>query len=315
MNRNFLRRDFLKAVAIAGAANVLPKSSAYFAANNLTQSPSPDSGKPDRIVDIHVHFDDKNSNYVEDLLKVCNRLNLTACVLTPYASRNIIADAAKRYPSQIIPMGFLDLDAPDVVQQVKDFHKLGYRGLGELEFVKKPYTDPAYTPVYELANEYSWLVLFHTGIVLRKKVDEPENVASYRMRAFHLEEIARRYPRITTVGAHCGNPEYEWAAEVSRWNPNVFFDLSGSTLTKFSTRLSEFRNIFWWTASSDSIIKQPDNDPSAFSKLVFGSDTSLDQIETVIGQYKSLFNACDVPARTQKLIMGGTLSKKLGIPA
>jgi uncharacterized protein len=315
MNRNFLRRDFLKAVAIAGAANVLPKSSAFSAEDTLAQSPSPDSGKPDRIVDIHVHFDDKNSNYVEDLLKVCNRLNLTACVLTPYASRNIIADAAKRYPSQIIPMGLLDLDAPDVVQQVKDFHKLGYRGLGELEFVKKPYTDPAYTPVYELANEYSWLVLFHTGIVLRKKVDEPEDVASYRMRAFHLEEIARRYPRITTVGAHCGNPEYEWAAEVSRWNPNVFFDLSGSTLTKFSTRLSEFRNIFWWTASSDSIIKQPDNDPSAFSKLVFGSDTSLDQIETVIGQYKSLFKACDVPARTQKLIMGGTLSKKLGIPA
>jgi uncharacterized protein len=315
MNRNFLRRDFLKAVAIAGAANVLPKSSAFSAEDTLAQSPSPDSGKPNRIVDIHVHFDDKNSNYIEDLLKVSNRLNLTACVLTPYASRNIIAEAAKRYPSQIIPMGFLDLDAPDVVQQVKDFHKLGYRGLGELEFVKKPYTDPAYTPVYELANEYSWLVLFHTGIVLRKKVDEPEDVASYRMRAFHLEEIARRYPRITTVGAHCGNPEYEWAAEVSRWNPNVFFDLSGSTLTKFSTRLSEFRNIFWWTASSDSIIKQPDNDPSAFSKLVFGSDTSLDQIETVIGQYKSLFKACDVPARTQKLIMGGTLSKKLGIPA
>jgi hypothetical protein len=315
MNRNFLRRDFLKAVAIAGAANVLPKSSAFSAEDTLAQSPSPDSGKPDRIVDIHVHFDDKNSNYIEDLLKVNNRLNLTACVLTPYASRNIIAEAAKRYPLQIIPMGFLDLDAPDVVQQVKDFHKLGYRGLGELEFVKKPYTDPAYTPVYELANEYSWLVLFHTGIVLRKKVDEPEDVASYRMRAFHLEEIARRYPRITTVGAHCGNPEYEWAAEVSRWNPNVFFDLSGSTLTKFSTRLSEFRNIFWWTASSDSIIKQPDNDPSAFSKLVFGSDTSLDQIETVIGQYKSLFKACDVPARTQKLIMGGTLSKKLGIPA
>jgi uncharacterized protein len=315
MNRNFLRRDFLKAVAIAGAANVLPKSSAFSAEDTLAQSPSPDSGKPNRIVDIHVHFDDKNSNYIEDLLKVSNRLNLTACVLTPYASRNIIAEAAKRYPSQIIPMGFLDLDAPDVVQQVKDFHKLGYRGLGELEFVKKPYTDPAYTPVYELANEYSWLVLFHTGIVLRKKVDEPEDVASYRMRAFHLEEIARRYPRITTVGAHCGNPEYEWAAEVSRWNPNVFFDLSGSTLTKFSTRLSEFRNIFWWTASSDSIIKQPDNDPSAFSKLVFGSDTSLDQIEIVIGQYKSLFKACDVPARTQKLIMGGTLSKKLGIPA
>jgi hypothetical protein len=52
------------------------------------------------------------------------------------------------------------------------------------------------------------------------------------MRTFHLEEIARRFPKLTVIGAHWGNPEYEWAAEVARWNPNVLFDLSGSTLTK-----------------------------------------------------------------------------------
>jgi hypothetical protein len=33
--------------------------------------------------------------------------------------------------------------------------------------------------------------MFHTGIVLRRSVDQPEDVASYRMRAFHLEEIAQ----------------------------------------------------------------------------------------------------------------------------
>jgi uncharacterized protein len=313
VNRSFSRRDFLKATAISGAANVLPKSSvSSFTDGTRNQSTLPDSDKVDRIIDIHVHFDGKNSSFVEDLLKVCHRLNLTACVLTPHSSRNIIANAANRHPAQIIPIGFVDLDAQDAVQQVKEFHKLGYRGLGELEFVKKPFTDPGYTPVYELANEYGWLVLFHTGIVLRRNVDEPEDVASYRMRAFHLEEVARRFPRVTVVGAHCGNPEYEWAAEVSRWNPNVFFDLSGSTLTKFSNRLSEFRNIFWWSGT-DWGMKPPANDPSAFSKLVFGSDTGLDRIEAVVGQYQSMFQACEVPAHTQKLIMGGTLSKILSL--
>ena len=102
-------------------------------------------------------------------------------------------------------------------------------------------------PVYELANQYGWVVLFHTGIVLRAKFDEAEDVASYRMRAFHLEEIARRFPKITALGAHCGNPEYEWAAEVTRWNPNVFFDLSGTTLTKMRDRLGDFKKIFWWS--------------------------------------------------------------------
>jgi len=307
VNRRFSRRNFLKATTVAGAVTALPKS---FASDAFFHTLFPDLSHAGRIVDIHVHFDQKNSTFVEDLLKVSKRINLTACVLTPYANRNIISDAAKRFPADIVPFGFVDLDAKDAIQQVKDFHKLGYRGLGELEFVKKPFTDPGYFPVYELANEYGWVVLFHTGIVLRRKFDEPEDVAFYRMRAFHLEEIARRFPRITVVGAHCGNPEYEWAAEVARWNPNVFFDLSGSTLTKFKDHLSDFRRIFWWSGTEWDT-KSPENDPSAFSKLVFGSDTGLEGIESVVGQYHSLFEACGVPDRTQRLIMGGTLSEIL----
>ena len=276
------------------------------------------SGTGNRIVDIHVHFDAKNPNYIEDFIRVSDRLNLTACMLTPYANRKVVAEAAKKYPKQIIPFGFVDLDAPDVAKQVDELHGMGYRGLGELEFVKKPYIDPSYFPVYELANRYGWIVLFHTGIVLREKFDEPEDVASGRMRPIHLEEIARRFPKITVLGAHCGNPEYEWAAEVARWNPNVFFDLSGSTLTKMHGRLADFNRIFWWSEtewqSAEWTEKTPNNDPSAFVKIVFGSDTELNGIEGVVKQYQAMFQACDVPERTRKMIMGGTMSKFLGLP-
>jgi predicted TIM-barrel fold metal-dependent hydrolase len=181
--------------------------------------------------------------------------------------------------------------------------------------VKKPYIDPSYFPVYERANEYGWVVLFHTGIVLRKKFNEPEDVASGRMRPIHLEEIARRFPKITVLGAHCGNPEYQWAAEIARWNSNVFFDLSGSSLTKMQRRLSTFREIFWWTGEGDSVVKTPDNDPNAFVKLVFGSDTGLEGIENVVKQYHALFDACEIPESTRNRIMGGTLIKLLGLPS
>ena len=127
------------------------------------------------------------------------------------------------------------------------------------------------------------------------------------MRAFYLEEVARRFPNITVLGAHCGNPEYEWAAEVARWNPNVFFDLSGSTLTKMRDRLSDFKKIFWWSGTDEWGTKSPD--PSAYSKLVFGSDTSLDQIEGMITSYRAFFDACGVPEPTRKSVMGGTLAK------
>src|SRR5207237_8249377 len=132
---------------------------------------------PDCTEDIHLHFDNKNPSFINYLLKLSDRLNLTACLLTPFANRKVVLDAAKQHPAQIIPFGFVDLDAPDVVKQVEELHAMGYRGLGEMEFVKKPYNDPSYLPVYELANRYCWIVLFHTGIVLRKKFNEPEDVA------------------------------------------------------------------------------------------------------------------------------------------
>ena len=315
MQRRCSRREFLIAAGTAVAVSVSRNALATPRAEASLAGVLADASEKvtHRIVDMHVHFDEKNPNFIGDLVKVCERLNMTACVLTPYPNREVIAEAAKQYPARIVPFGFVDLDAPDVVQQVEELHTLNYRGLGELEFVKKPYIDPSYMPVYELANRYGWVVLFHTGIVLRKKFDEPEDVASHRMRAFYLEEIARRFPKVTVVGAHCGNPEYQWAAEVARWNPNVFFDLSGSTLTKMHARLNEFRNIFWWSSTEEGT-KSPENDPSAFVKLVFGSDTSLDAIERVLAQYRALFEACDVPARTQSLILGGTLAKILGLP-
>src|SRR5881394_1250868 len=265
------RRKFL---GTASAAAVMPQ---LWASRQAVPSQAflPDQAAPRvypaRIVDMHVHFDEKKPNFISDLLKLSDRLNLTACLLTPFRNRKVVAEAAKQHPRQIVPFGFVDLDAPDVVKQVEELHAMGYRGLGELEFVKRPYYDPSYLPVYELANRYGWIVLFHTGIVLRKKFDEPEDVASGRMRPIHLEEIGRRFPKITVLGAHCGNPEYEWAAEIARWNPNVFFDLSGSSLTKMRERLADFRKIFWWSGS-DWRTDTPDNDPSAYTKIVFGSD-------------------------------------------
>jgi len=319
MTHRVSRRKFLGAMS---AAVALPRA---FNLSGGVASPAgrtaeTTSGKTsDHIVDAHVHFDEKNPNFLSDLLELSDHLNLTACVLTPFAHRKAVVETARQHPSQIVPFGSVDLDAPDVVKQVEELHGIGFRGLGELEFVRKPYNDPSYFPVYELANQYGWIVLFHTGIVLRRKFDEPEDVASGRMRPIFLEEIARRFPKITVLGAHCGNPEYEWAAEIARWNPNVFFDLSGSSLTKMQARFAEFQRFFWWSTtewhSAEWKVRTPNDDPNAFIKIVFGSDVSLNEIESVVNQYRRMFDACNVPERTRQMILGGTLTQMLGPPA
>src|SRR5262245_6490555 len=45
----------------------------------------PTADKPaGRIVDMHVHFDEKKPGFLDDLLKLADRANLTACLLTPF---------------------------------------------------------------------------------------------------------------------------------------------------------------------------------------------------------------------------------------
>jgi uncharacterized protein len=314
--RNFLKKSFAFLGALA-APSAYAQSSSAINSSKLKGI--------DRIVDIHVHFDEHNPAYFDDVVKVAEPLNLAACVLTPYRDREATLRAAEKHPQHVIPIGFVDLDDPDAPKQVEDFHRLGYRGLGELEWVKKPFTDPTYMPIYELANGYEWVVFFHTGVVTNRMFDQPvapgqpENVAAYRMRAFHLEEIGRRFPKITAIGAHCGNPEYDWAAETARWNPNVFFDLAGTTLVKMRGRLEQFRDYFWWSDTDPwEGTAQPEDNTSAFAKLVFGSDAGFgwhshrslySVIPEQIRRYQQLFAACDVPPSAQRLIMGETLAK------
>lgn len=316
MKNELSRRSFMAGTIKTAAAASLALSSAKRASASADAAPqsstAPAATSGNRIVDIHLHYK-KEPGFIDDFLRTTEHLNITACMLTPFEDRKEVADAAKKNPTRIIPMGSVLLDAPDVAQQIEELHDLGYRGLGELEFPKKTYVDPSYTKVYELANRYKWVVLFHTGIVLRAKFTEPEDVASYRMSTQYIEEIARRFPQITVIGAHCGNPDYQWSAEIARWNPNVFYDLSGSTLTKLGKRLEKFSEFFWSSATEEGTAT-PEKNPSAFSKIVFGTDTNPAGAEHVLSQYNAMFDANHVPESTRKLVLGGTLSKIFGLP-
>jgi len=84
-------------------------------------------------------------------------------------------------------------------------------------------------------------------------------------------------------------------------------------------RLADFQKFFWWSStewhSAEWKVKTPSDDPNAFIKIVFGSDVTLNEIESVANQYRLMFDACNVPQRTRQMIMGGTLTQMLGLPA
>ena len=260
-----------------------------------------------KLIDVHVHYDGEPGVLDQVLNKMKAIDGMTVLLTTdkgfPEASRFI-----KQHPDRFVGFGDVKLDDPDVLAKIDRFHEAGFRGLGEITTSLKPYDDPSYWPIYDRAEQYHMILLFHTGIVARQHPEQPTDVSFERSRATRLDLIARHWPQLTIIGAHLGNPDYAEAAEVGRWSPNLYFDVSGTTLIKKKDDYTFFRSIFWWSGVVSP--HTPSTGTSAFEKLVFGSDVfrgDLQEFDLALARYRAMLDACKVPPTAQANIFSGTM--------
>jgi len=260
-----------------------------------------------KLIDVHVHFDGE-PGFLQQMLTRMNREDGMAFLLTTQKGFSEARAFIKQHPDRFIGFGDINPDDPNVLQQIDRFHAAGFRGLGEITSTKRNYDDRAYWPIYERAQKYHMLLLFHTGIVQRAHPEEPHDISFDRMRATRLDLIARRFPQLTIMGAHMGNPDYAEAAEVGRWDPNLYFDLSGSSLIKKRDDYAFFKSIFWWSGVVSP--HTPGGNVSAFEKLVFGSDVfggDVAEFDRELARYHKMLDACAVPQHSQAMIFSGTM--------
>ncbi|HXH48178.1 MAG TPA: amidohydrolase family protein [Terriglobia bacterium] len=260
-----------------------------------------------KIIDGHVHYNGDPA-FLQKLLDKLESVDGMAFLLVPPADMDTAVPFIHAHPNRLIGFGSIKLDAPNVVEQVDRFHAAGFRGLGEITSSLHNYDDRAYWPVYERAARYHMILLFHTGVVARGNPQEPQDVGFDRMRATRLDVIARKFPTLTLIAAHMGNPDYAAAAEVGRWDPNLYFDLSGSSLIKKQNDYAFFKSIFWWSGVESP--HTPKSGHSAFEKLVFGSDVfggDLEEYDRELKRYREMLDACGVPKQAQENIFSGTL--------
>jgi predicted TIM-barrel fold metal-dependent hydrolase len=264
-----------------------------------------------RLVDAHVHHNG-DAEFLKQLVGRLEKHNGIAFLLVKPEHLTQVTQFIASHPGRLIGFGDVSPDAPDALDLIDRFHKAGFRGLGEISRTRKPFDDPSYTPFYDRAAKHGMMLLFHTGIVNRTRPDVAEDVSVDRLRVTLLDNIARRYPAVTIIGAHLGNPDYAWAGEIARWNPNLFFDLSGSTLIKKQEDPAFFKSIFWWTSVASP--HTPKSQVSAFEKIVFGSDVfggELREFDDSLERYKRMLDACGVSPQAQANIFGGTLLRIL----
>lgn len=260
-----------------------------------------------RLVDAHVHHNGDPAFLVKLVARLDTADGLAFLLTTPKDLASVKPFIAQ-HRNRLIGFGSIKLDDPQVLEQVDQFHAAGFRGLGEITSPLKSYDDKSYWPIYERAENYGMILLFHTGIVNRQNPAVAADISVDRMRATTLDGIARRFPKLTIIGAHLGNPDYAWAAEIARWNPNLYFDVSGSTLIKKQEDYTFFKSVFWWSGIVSP--HTPKGGPSAFEKLVFGSDVfggDLEEFDRELDRYRKMLDACGVSQAAQDNIFGGTL--------
>jgi predicted TIM-barrel fold metal-dependent hydrolase len=263
--------------------------------------------QPPKLIDCHVHHNGKKS-FLDQLTAKLDSVEGMALLITAPSDIKDVAATMAAHPGRLVGLGEMQLDEPQAVALVDRFHEAGFRGLGEITGPQYAYDDRRYWPIYERAAQYGMIVLFHTGIVNRTSPDTPSDISSDRMRPGTLDLIARRFPKLKIIGAHLGNPDYAWAAEISRWNPNVWWDVSGSTLIKKQHDSLFFQGLFWW--SSATTPHSPKSGASAFEKIVFGSDVfdgEMAEFDRALERYHRMLDECAVPAEAQRNIFAVTL--------
>ncbi len=263
-------------------------------------------------IDAHYHYRD-NPEFIPQTVETCRKHNTMVCVFTPIQGLERTREAAQKYPDVFIPMGSIRLDDPQALEQIERFHKAGFKGIGELSRPRKDYHDAAYYSIYEKIQSYGMHAMFHTGIVARRNPNEPQTEGGMtRMRPAFLDEIARRFSKLTIQGAHLGNPWYEEAAEASRWNPNLFFDLTGSSLIKKKDNPRYWGEVLWWRPSL-ATMHSPSAGEHAFEKIVFGTDEDSEGLLPNIERFELLLKANQVPEAVQEKCWSGTMARILRI--
>jgi predicted TIM-barrel fold metal-dependent hydrolase len=259
------------------------------------------------VIDAHQHWR-SDPAYFDKLISTYRARNAMACVLTPLDGFESTRRAAAEFPDVVIPYGHISVDNPNALAEIAKFAAAGFKGI-KMHRPKYDWDNFGYFPIYQRLQDLGLVALFHTGIVAGSS-DEPEPSSMARMRPAFLHTIARSFPKLRIQGAHFGNPWYEEAAEVARWEKNLYFDLTGSSLIKKANNLAVFKDYLWWEGPT---AHSPSDAVYAFEKLVFGTDEPPDQLDNMLTRYEAMLDACKVPEATRRNIYGGTMARILGI--
>ena len=145
-----------------------------------------------------------------------------------FATQEELLRTVKEYDGFFLAFGFIDLDhaVPGDIDRLRD---LGFVGLKPYKQLKA-YSDPAYFPLYQRAQELHMPILFHTGLIAQSTPSDGRYTHAFgpeNMRPIHLAAIAEAFPELQIIGGHQGWPWMEEMEHNLYYYRNITGDISG----------------------------------------------------------------------------------------
>jgi predicted TIM-barrel fold metal-dependent hydrolase len=264
----------------------------------------PNYKTPPFIIDSHIHYI-PTDEWEKSLVEIYTKHHAMACVLVDLNNLEKGIAFAKAHPEIVIPYAAVKIDSASVLQDIQRAYDMGYKGLGELFATGDwDYNDPKYEPIWTLAEKLGMPIAPHTGNLSNGMMDH--------LRPGPLADIAARHKKLKIHAAHFGNPWYEEAAEATRRNSNLYFDMCGSSLIKKENDPKFWGQYLWWTEAIGKA-HMPKNAVPAWEKIVFSTDETPDQLVENIRRFNKALDANNVPASIRAMCYGLTIAKMHGI--
>jgi len=158
--------------------------------------------------------------------------------------------------------------------------------------------DARLDPVYEFARKRKLPILIHTGDTMDTK-----GLLKFS-RPIEIDEVAVRFPDVSFVMCHFGNPWIEEAAEVVYKNKNVYADTSG-LLPHPSYPLFDRMSELCRRRLMDAVVTVGSTD-----RILYGSDWPLIDLKLAV----ELVSFLNLPTRDRNAMLGGNACRLFGIP-
>ena len=255
------------------------------------------------VIDSHMHvFTEANDLKSAERMATAGVVNkaflLSSHVTTFNEGDAVVLDVAKHFPDFYVPFAHFDFTKP--ASHIDDLKARGFFGLKAI-FPPKPYDDEDFWPLYERAERNRMPIVFHTAGTTYWPPEMYKNVAprawgARYMHVFHLDILAKLFPKLICIAAHLGAPWYDEAINVVSGHPNVYADLSdGFLIAHIEVALKAVHHV-----------KLED-------KLLFGVDTHMNDVEweLKVRHFWELFLSQNVRQDVYEKIMGKNAQRLL----